>query len=85
MTAYRCDASLVVCIVFDEAHKASGNYAYTKVVELIEAAGAKFRILGLSATPGGEIKSIQKVVDALRISKIEARMLFVRLLAHPSS
>jgi len=74
MTAYRCDASLVVCIVFDEAHKASGNYAYTKVVELIEAAGAKFRILGLSATPGGEIKSIQKVVDALRISKIEARM-----------
>ena len=74
ITAGRCDATRIVCIVLDEAHKASGNYAYTKVVEQIEAAGAKFRILGLSATPGGEIKAIQKLVDALRIGKIEARM-----------
>jgi ERCC4-related helicase len=28
-----CDASKVVCIVFDEAHRASGrNYAYSQVV-----------------------------------------------------
>ena len=74
ISAGRCDATQIVCIVLDEAHKASGNYAYIKVVEQTEASGAKFRILGLSATPGGEIKAIQRVVDALRISKIEARM-----------
>ena len=42
-------------------------------MEQLEAAGARFRVLGLSATPGTNIKSIQQVVDALRINKIEAR------------
>ncbi|OEU09864.1 P-loop containing nucleoside triphosphate hydrolase protein, partial [Fragilariopsis cylindrus CCMP1102] len=66
--------SKVVCLVLDEAHKASGDYAYTRVVELLEnAAHAKFRIVGLSATPGATIKAIQGVVEALRSVKIEAR------------
>ena len=42
-------------------------------MDQIEASGAKFRVLGLSATPGTSIKVIQEVVAALRISKIEAR------------
>ena len=74
MEAGRCSAELVVCVVFDEAHKASGAYAYTKIVELLMNTQAKFRILGLSATPGAEIKAIQNVVNALHISKIEARL-----------
>ncbi|VEU34307.1 unnamed protein product [Pseudo-nitzschia multistriata] len=66
--------SRVVCLVLDEAHKATGDYAYTKVIELLEKhAGAKFRILGLSATPGTSIKAIQGVIEALRSCKIEAR------------
>jgi hypothetical protein len=66
-------SSQVCCIVLDEAHKASGDYAYTKVVEQLELASAKFRIVGLSATPGTTIKAIQQVVQALRTAKIEAR------------
>jgi Fanconi anemia group M protein len=66
-------ASKVVCVVLDEAHKASGDYAYTKVISLLETASARFRIVGLSATPGTTIKAIQRVVDALRTVKIEAR------------
>jgi Fanconi anemia group M protein len=66
--------SRVVCLVLDEAHKATGDYAYTKVVDLLEkAAGAKFRIVGLSATPGTSIRAIQGVIEALRSCKIEAR------------
>ena len=66
--------SRVVCLVLDEAHKATGDYAYTKVVELLEkAAGAKFRIIGLSATPGTSIKNIQGVIETLRSCRIEAR------------
>ncbi|CAJ1940603.1 unnamed protein product [Cylindrotheca closterium] len=66
-------ASRVCCVVLDEAHKASGDYAYTKVIEQLELAGAQFRIVGLSATPGTSIKAIQKVVESLRAVKIEAR------------
>jgi ERCC4-related helicase len=66
-------ASNIVCIVLDEAHKATGDYAYVKVVEQLEEAGAKFRIVGLSATPGTTIKAIQQVTQALRAAKIEAR------------
>lgn len=73
LDAQRLDARLVVCIVLDEAHKSTGDYAYCKVVQALERAEAKFRILGLSATPGSNIKAIQQVVDALRINKIEAR------------
>ena len=30
----RVNAKKIVCIVFDEAHRATKNYAYTKVVNL---------------------------------------------------
>ncbi len=70
----RCDAKMVVCVVLDEAHKSTGNYAYVKVVELIEKAGAKFRVVGLSATPGKNLQHINDVVKALKISNIEARL-----------
>jgi Fanconi anemia group M protein len=69
----RCLAEQVVCLVLDEAHKASGDYAYTQVVQLLRNGGAKFRLVGLSATPGTNIKAIQRVVDMLQINRIEAR------------
>jgi Fanconi anemia group M protein len=66
-------ASQVVCLILDEAHKATGDYAYVKVIEQLEAASAKFRIVGLSATPGTTIKAIQNVIRILRSSRLEAR------------
>jgi ERCC4-related helicase len=69
----RCDALKVVCVVLDEAHKSTGEYAYCKVISYLEKAGAKFRVLGLSATPGTSIKAVQNVINVLRINCIEAR------------
>ena len=69
----RLDPTRVVCVALDEAHRAQGDYAYGKIVAYLHAAGAKFRVLGLSATPGTNIAAIQKVVDALHMNKIEAR------------
>lgn len=43
----RCEAQKIVCIILDEAHKATGKYAYVNVVELIERAGAKFRVVSV--------------------------------------
>lgn len=66
----------VVCVVLDEAHKATGEFAYVKIVDFLTQTSKnnpKFRVLGLSATPGTNLKAIQAVIDALKINKVEAR------------
>ncbi|RMX65972.1 hypothetical protein DD238_002342 [Peronospora effusa] len=68
-----CDAEKFVCIVVDEAHRATGNYAYCCAVQEIEAKTQFFRVLALSATPGAKFDVIQDVVTNLRISHIESR------------
>lgn len=70
----RCAAGRIVCVVLDEAHKARGDYAYVNVIRLIKLCGASFRVVGLSATPGIDIKSIQEVIDNIGVSKIEIRL-----------
>ncbi len=44
----RCDPKKIVCVVFDEAHKATGKYAYVSVVEKLSSENAKFRVVSLS-------------------------------------
>ncbi|GAN04941.1 helicase C-terminal domain-containing protein [Mucor ambiguus] len=68
-----CPARLVSCVVLDEAHKATGNYAYTQVVQKIYKINKSFRILALTATPGSTMDAVQSVVSNLHISKIEIR------------
>ncbi|KAI8611825.1 P-loop containing nucleoside triphosphate hydrolase protein [Chytriomyces sp. MP71] len=68
-----CPADKVVLIVVDEAHRASGKHAYCEVVRLLSGAGAKYRILALTATPGSDVKTVQNVIENLQISKIEIR------------
>lgn len=57
----------------DEAHKASGSYAYTTILAYITAHNPYFRVLALTATPGADVPRVQAVVDALHISRIEIR------------
>lgn len=73
LEASRCNPDHFVCVVLDEAHRATGNHSYVTIVNRLFESNAKFRLLGLSATPGKTIKDIQAVIDVLRISKIEAR------------
>jgi Fanconi anemia group M protein len=73
LEASRCNPDYFVCVVLDEAHRATGNHSYVTIVHRLFESNAKFRLLGLSATPGKTIKDIQAVIDVLRISKIEAR------------
>lgn len=68
-----CPAQQVKCVVIDEAHKALGNHAYCQVVRLLASQTRLFRILALSATPGGDTKSVQSVISNLLISHIELR------------
>ncbi|KAM5129154.1 Fanconi anemia group M protein isoform 2-T2 [Mantella aurantiaca] len=73
LTRGACPASEVKCLVVDEAHKALGNHAYCQVIRELSNYTRQFRILGLSATPGCDTKSVQQVVSNLLIGRIELR------------
>ncbi|KNC80650.1 hypothetical protein SARC_06993 [Sphaeroforma arctica JP610] len=68
-----CDAKRIVCLVFDEAHKASGNSAYCQVIRAVTNVHRRFRILGLSATPGDQIEKVRNVIENLLITRLEYR------------
>lgn len=57
----------------DEAHRATGNYSYCKLIEHMEAKSVGFRILALSATPVSRIEDLQTIVQSLRACKMEVR------------
>ncbi|KAJ8341639.1 hypothetical protein SKAU_G00339300 [Synaphobranchus kaupii] len=68
-----CPASQVKCVVIDEAHKALGNHAYCQVIRELGNKTQQFRILALSATPGGDVTAVQNVITNLLVAHIELR------------
>ncbi|KAL8938742.1 MAG: hypothetical protein Q9216_003729 [Gyalolechia sp. 2 TL-2023] len=68
-----CDPKRLVLLVVDEAHRATGGYAYVEVVQFLRRFNTSFRVLALTATPGASIESVQEVIDGLGISRIEIR------------
>ncbi|KAK0456289.1 hypothetical protein EV421DRAFT_1751492 [Armillaria borealis] len=73
LTSETCDARDIVLIVVDEAHRATGDYAYNQVVRFLMAKNPHFRLLALTATPGGTPEAVQSLIDGLHISRIEIR------------
>jgi len=63
----------VSLIVFDEAHRATGNYAYTFIAEHYMKYAQHPRILGLTASPGSDAESINEVLNNLHIEDLEVR------------
>ncbi|KAJ1311629.1 hypothetical protein OPQ81_010105 [Rhizoctonia solani] len=68
-----CDPEDIVLVVIDEAHRATGSYAYVTIVHYLMARNPHHRILALSATPGKNSETVQSIVDGLHISRIEIR------------
>ena len=60
----------VSCIVFDEAHRSVGNYAYTYIAEKYMKTGSNPLILGITASPGSEKEKIDEVCTALSIEHV---------------
>lgn len=63
----------VSLIVFDEAHRATGNYAYNFIAEQYNKSAKFPRILALTASPGNNIEKIEEVCRNLHIENIEVR------------
>ena len=69
-----CDSKSIVCLVIDEAHRGTGNYAYGECVALIRKKNPSLRILALSATPGASVEAVQNVINSLCIARVEIRI-----------
>ncbi|KAK4984538.1 3'-5' DNA helicase [Elasticomyces elasticus] len=67
------DPKRIVLIVVDEAHRATGNYAYNEVIKFLRRFNQSFRVLALTATPGSNTEAVQQVIDGLDISRVEIR------------
>jgi ATP-dependent DNA helicase MPH1 len=67
------DPKRIVLLVVDEAHRATGNYAYVKVISMLRRFAKSFRILALTATPGSNVEAVQDVINNLEISEVEIR------------
>ncbi|RME18369.1 MAG: DEAD/DEAH box helicase, partial [Bdellovibrio sp.] len=69
ITNGRIDLSSFDLIIFDECHRAVGDYAYAKIAREIHNA----KIVGLTASPGSKKERIMEVVNNLSINSIELR------------
>jgi len=69
----RIDLKDVSLIVFDEAHKAVGDYAYAFLGQQYQKKGRMQRVLALTASPGHQIEKIAEVCDNLGIDDVEMR------------
>ncbi|MEM2954418.1 MAG: helicase-related protein, partial [Candidatus Nanoarchaeia archaeon] len=62
----------VALIVFDEAHRAAGDYPYVFISKIYASENPKGRVLALTASPG-DIGKVQELRQLLNVEKIEAR------------
>jgi len=63
----------VSLLVFDEAHRAVGDYAYVFVAKQYQKKARYSRILALTASPGSDLEKIQEVLTNLYIEEVEIR------------
>ena len=63
----------VSLLVFDEAHRATGDYSYNFIAKQYQQKAKYPRILGLTASPGSDVLKIEEVCKNLFIEAIEIR------------
>ena len=74
----RINLSDVSLVVFDEAHRAVGEYSYVFVAEQYQRQRDERLTLGITASPGSEVDRILEVCRNLGISNIEIRTKYDR-------
>jgi ERCC4-related helicase/ERCC4-type nuclease len=63
----------VSCIIFDEAHRAVGNYAYVYIAERYQREGNDQIVLGITASPGSSLERIEEVCTNLGAARVETK------------
>ncbi len=73
MVTGRFSLQNISLIIFDEAHRAVRNYAYTFIAERYLSEAERPRILALTASPGSEKQKILEICKNLGVEHIEVR------------
>ncbi|MGC9514990.1 DEAD/DEAH box helicase [Methanocrinis sp.] len=63
----------VSCIIFDEAHRAVGNYAYVYIAERYRREGEDQIVLGITASPGSSLERIEEVCSNIGAARVETK------------
>ena len=61
----------VKLVIFDEAHRAVGRYAYVPIANALKVGNC--RVMGMTASPGGSKARIKVVCENLNVRNIEVR------------
>ena len=69
----RIDLKDVSLVIFDEAHRAVGNYAYVYIAERYAREAANPLVLGITASPGSQSEKIAEICTNLTIEKVQTR------------
>ena len=69
----RIDLKDVSLVIFDEAHRAVGNYAYVYIAERYAREATNPLILGITASPGSQSEKIAEICTNLAIEKVQTR------------
>ncbi|ODS41390.1 MAG: hypothetical protein A7315_06410 [Candidatus Altiarchaeales archaeon WOR_SM1_79] len=67
------DIGDISLIIFDEAHRAVGNYAYVYIASEYVKSAKNGLILGLTASPGSDSEKIKEVLNNLYIKQVEVK------------
>jgi len=63
----------VTLLVFDECHRAVGNYAYVFIAQRYLTSAKNACILAMTASPGGKVEKVEEVRTNLGITVVETR------------
>jgi len=69
----RVDLKEISLIVFDEAHRAVGDYAYVFIADQYNKRARHPKLLGLTASPGSDMEKIKEVCNNLHVEDVEVR------------
>lgn len=67
------DLSDVVLVVFDECHRAVGNYAYVFIAQRYLETARSPLVLAMTASPGGKREKVEEVCRNLGVARVETR------------
>ncbi len=70
LEAGRYDLGAFSLIIYDEAHRGVGNYAYVRVARFC---GKGIRCIGMTASPGSDTSKIEEVCINLHLRRIDIR------------
>ena len=69
----RVDLKGVTLLLFDEAHRAVGNYAYVFLADAYRRQRMEGRVLAMTASPGANAEKIRDICQNLGIEGVEVR------------